>query len=391
MTDSVCLPLITVVTPSYNQGRFIEETILSVLNQDYPRIEYLVIDGGSTDNTLEILRRYEDRLSWVSETDRGQSHAINKGFRKAQGEILCWLNSDDTFEPGALRQVVNYFQLNPQVMMVYGEGNLIDEQGNFLSRFPYTCVFDLWALIYISDFILQPAAFFRAETLSKIGYVDENLHWCMDWDLWIRIGKHYRVDYLPYYLANARIYGSTKTSQGSFKRIREIIAMLHCHCSKIILPAYIIYSFGTLSTIIQAKSAMWYRFIRWILQPVRVLLWTFASNAQGVYKDGWLGRRANFMFAEGLTANVMRFVLDMPEDNRLVPNMVTILVNGKSLPPSVINSAGHHELLVPYDSAHKLPTSLTLIFERTLPRDTLFRQLACRIRRFEVTMDESAR
>lgn len=386
MIDSSHLPLITVVTPSYNQGRFIEETILSVLNQDYPRIEYLVIDGGSTDNTLDILRKYEDRLTWISEADRGQSHAINKGFRRAQGEILCWLNSDDTFESGAIRRVVDYMQRNPQVMLIYGDGNLIDEQGFFQSRFPYTCKFDLWQLVHTSDFILQPAAFFRAETLHQIGYLDEKLHWCMDWDLWIRIGKHYPVKYLPHCLANARIHKGTKTSQGGIKRFREIIAMLHRHCKKVLLPAFIIYGCGTLSTFVQARSAKWYRFMRWLLRPVRVLLWTFASNAQGVYQDGWLGRRANFMFAEGLAANSMHFALDVPDDKRVIPNKIIVSVNGLILPPQAITAAGYCKLIVPYDSDYKQPTEVTLFFDRALPQDCQLRRLVCRLRDVNVIM-----
>ena len=112
-------PLVSVITPSFNQGRFIEETIESVLSQDYPNVEYLIIDGGSTDNTLETLRRYEDKLSWICEPDKGQADAINKGFRKAQGDILCWLNSDDTYEAGAISKAVESLLENPDVKKAY--------------------------------------------------------------------------------------------------------------------------------------------------------------------------------------------------------------------------------------------------------------------------------
>ena len=134
MTD---LPLVSIVTPSYNQAAFLEETIRSVLEQDYPRVEYIIIDGGSTDGSAEIIQRYADRLAyWVSERDRGQTDAINKGFARATGSILAWLNSDDTYQPGALREAVDYLLAHPDVGMVYGDGNFIDEHGKVIGRFP---------------------------------------------------------------------------------------------------------------------------------------------------------------------------------------------------------------------------------------------------------------
>ncbi|MBN1277358.1 MAG: glycosyltransferase, partial [Deltaproteobacteria bacterium] len=189
MTD---MPVVTVVTPSYNQGKFIEQTIKSVLTQDYPDVEYIVIDGGSTDNTLEVLKKYSGRLDWISEPDEGQTNAINKGFKKAKGDILCWLNSDDTYEPGAIRRAVEFFIDNPDVMMVYGEGNEIDENGALIQRFPATREFDLWALVYIWDYILQPTTFFRKSVFDEIGMLNEDYYWCMDWDLWIRIGSRFK-------------------------------------------------------------------------------------------------------------------------------------------------------------------------------------------------------
>jgi glycosyltransferase involved in cell wall biosynthesis len=123
------LPVVTIVTPSYNQDQFLEQTIVSVLNQDYPRIEYLIIDGGSTDGSVEIIRRYENRLAfWVSESDRGQSHAVNKGLQRANGEILGWLNSDDVYCPGAVRAAVDFLELHPDVALMYGGA---DPRGGF--------------------------------------------------------------------------------------------------------------------------------------------------------------------------------------------------------------------------------------------------------------------
>ncbi|HLA97025.1 MAG TPA: glycosyltransferase family 2 protein, partial [Anaerolineales bacterium] len=130
-------PLVSIVTPSFNQGRFLEETIQSVLAQDYPRIEYLIVDGGSTDGSLEIIRRYADRLGWwVSEPDRGQTEALNKGFARARGEIFAWLNSDDTYLPQAVSEAVAYLQAHPEAGMVYGDANLVDEHGRVIGKFP---------------------------------------------------------------------------------------------------------------------------------------------------------------------------------------------------------------------------------------------------------------
>src|SRR5262245_11033457 len=152
-------PLVSIVTPSYNQGRYIEATIQSVLEQDYHHLEYLVLDGGSTDQTLTVLQRYEDRLLWISEKDRGQADAINKGFRLAQGQILGWLNSDDTYLPGTIRRVVDYFQTRRDVGMVYGEGYHVDASGKIIERY-YTEPFSFQRLAEIC-FICQPTVFMR--------------------------------------------------------------------------------------------------------------------------------------------------------------------------------------------------------------------------------------
>ena len=127
--------LISIVTPSYNQDRYIEETIRSVLLQDYPQIEYTIVDGGSTDNTVSIIRKYEDQLSWwVSEKDQGQTDAINKGFARAKGDILAWINSDDTYEPGVFTAAVKYFREHPNVGMIYGDCNYINESGSVIGK-----------------------------------------------------------------------------------------------------------------------------------------------------------------------------------------------------------------------------------------------------------------
>lgn len=378
------LPLVTIVTPSYNQGCFIEETILSVLNQDYPNIEYLVIDGGSTDNTIDILRKYEDRLFWISEPDRGQSHAINKGFQLARGEILCWLNSDDFFEPRAITVAVDKFIQDADVMMVYGDGNLVNEKGELISLFPYTRSFDLWALTYQLDYILQPSTFFRKVAVQQVDYLNEDLHWCMDWDLWIRIGSRNLVEYIPHCLANARIYGSNKSATGGLKRFMEIVSVLNAHCHKVILPAYIIYGFATITTYIHSTSFKWYRFLKRLLNPIRILLWAFASNAQGVYQDGWLGRKAKFLFASGINADTIFFEFDVPDNEFIFPNELSITVNGREMQRQFLTTAGVTELCIPYDRSLADITKVTLNFKNSLPWDSNLRRLACRLKQVKL-------
>lgn len=219
-------PLVSIITPSYNQGEFIRDTIESVLNQDYKNIEYIVVDGGSTDNTLEILKEYKDRLVYVSETDNGQSDAINKGFRMAKGEIVAWLNSDDVYEPGCITRAVQEFNQNPNAALVYGDGYLINRDGEKIRSFEFSRDFNLWALVHIWDYIMQPATFFRADALAKVNYLREELHWTMDWDLWIRLASKWDVRYIPQHFACSREYEDTKTSTGSQKRLDEILSVM---------------------------------------------------------------------------------------------------------------------------------------------------------------------
>lgn len=203
-------PLVSVVTPSFNKGSYIEETILSIQNQGYPNIEHIIIDGGSTDETLAILKKYEGRISWISEPDRGQSDAINKGWKKARGEIIAYLNADDTYPPDVVETAVNYLNEHPEIDLVYGDGILTDEKGNMLSTY-HAGEYLLRELIYCRDNILQPALFLRRDVYEKIGGIDESLHLAMDLDYWIRAGLHFRIGYLPRVLATAKIYGDTKS------------------------------------------------------------------------------------------------------------------------------------------------------------------------------------
>ncbi len=229
-------PLVSIVTPSYNQGRFIRETIESVLSQDYQPVEYLVFDGGSTDETLQVLRSYGDRFFWVSEKDKGQSNAINKGWRRARGEILAWLNSDDIYLPGAISKAVVFLRDHTEYGAVYGEGYHIRENGEIIERYP-TEPFSRNRLTE-TCFICQPTVFIRSRVLREVGLLDESLRYCMDYDLWFRIAQRYQWGYLPEYLACTRFYGGTKTLGQKVQVHREILDMVHRH-EKTIPPLWV--------------------------------------------------------------------------------------------------------------------------------------------------------
>ena len=203
--------LVSIVTPSYNQDRYIEGTIQSVLAQDYPKIEYRIVDGGSTDNTVGVIKKYESKLAgWVSEKDKGQTDAINKGFAQAKGDILAWINSDDTYEPGAVSAAVRYLQEHPDVGMVYGDCNFIDASGKVIGKFNAAQTnYSLLRQGY--SHIPQQTMFFRAELWRQVGPLDPSFYFAMDYDLWTRIAARAEIKYVPQTWANFRLHGSGKT------------------------------------------------------------------------------------------------------------------------------------------------------------------------------------
>ncbi|MFC1922227.1 glycosyltransferase family 2 protein [Chloroflexota bacterium] len=216
-------PLVSIVTPSYNQATYLEETIRSVLNQDYQNLEYIIVDGGSKDGSLEIIEKYANELAWwVSESDRGQTDAINKGFSKAKGEILAWINSDDTYLPGAISEAVEFLDSYPDIGLVYGDANLIDEDGEVIGRFPARQT-DKRRLMRGYVHIPQQAAFFRADIWRTVGPLDPSFYFAMDYDLWVRISQQSPIEYSPRLWANFRLHGDAKSIEADDRCWPEMV------------------------------------------------------------------------------------------------------------------------------------------------------------------------
>ena len=291
-------PFVTIVTPSFNQGRFIRQTIESVLAQDYPNLEYIIIDGGSTDETASVAAEYAGQLTFISEPDRGQSHAINKGFRLARGDVVSWLNSDDIILPGAVAHAVSAFERDPTLGAVYGEGYLINYDGAVTSRFPATEPFNLWKLIYVSDYILQQTTYFRRSVLDDVGFLNEDLHWGLDWDFLIRIGKRYWIEYIPQYMGSLREYDAAKTFSGGRRRFRELTAIMRAHSHKRFPPGYVTYGLDTYQRIL----GRYLPFASWrnaLTRKAHRTISRVLNESQGVYPDGWAAGRVKWMFPAG--------------------------------------------------------------------------------------------
>jgi glycosyltransferase involved in cell wall biosynthesis len=208
---SMDLPLVSVVIPSYNQARFLEFTIRSVLEQDYPRIELILVDGGSTDGSVDIIHRYANRFSfWVSEKDKGHADALNKGFSHATGEILAWLNSDDTYYPGAVSDAVASLQAHAEAGMVYGDADLTDENGKVIGRFASRQT-DYERLLRGSVHIPQATTFFRADLWRQVGPLSLSLFFAFDYDLWVRLARVSKLRYVPHAWATFRLHGEGKS------------------------------------------------------------------------------------------------------------------------------------------------------------------------------------
>jgi hypothetical protein len=296
------LPLVTVVTPSLNQGPFIRDTIESVLAQDYPNVEYLVQDGGSTDETIEILAKYGKTVDWMSEPDRSQSDAINKGFRRGRGDIFSWINSDDFLLPGAIWQAVEAFHADPSLGLVYGDGYVVDQDSGHYHRVE-TPEPNPWDLSNLHCYVFQPSSFFRSEAFWGVGGLDDGLRWVMDYDLFIRISKRYPTAHVPAAWAVQRVYDDCLTMSGGLPRYREMASLVRRHSGRRNPPACPRYLSETLirnfeqglrrvrlpTTTLEHAAAATNRRVAYVLQEAM----------RRVYVDGWVKRRCELWLARG--------------------------------------------------------------------------------------------
>ena len=333
MSENLKLPLVSIVTPSYNQGGFIRKCIESVLNQNYTNIEYIIIDGGSTDNTIDIIKEYEGRVKWVSERDNGQSDAINKGFKMANGEIVAWLNSDDFYEDNAVSNSVKHFLCDPELVLTYGEGYSTDETGLEKKRFHATQDFDLWTLVNVWDYILQPTTFFKKSALEKVDYLDSDLNWCMDWDLWIRLAKVGKIKYISEYIANSREYGDTKTSTGGFKRLNEIKEVMKKYSDLRIIPGYYLYALSTMYTSCK-DIAVINKMAKSLMAVGQRCVF---SNIPVRYKDGWIKGKYSLLLSPK-TSQISFSGKMMFED--IIPLKIKIVINGIQVDEILIDKTG---------------------------------------------------
>ena len=218
-------PTVSVITPSYNQAQYLEKTIQSVLAQDYPEIEYIIVDGGSTDGSVEIIKRYQSKLAWwVSEADEGQASAINKGMARARGEIVAWINSDDLYLPRAITGAVASFRSNPKVNLVFGDAITIDAEGIPLKKL----IFSDWGLIDLAAFriICQPAVFMRRDAFQAVKGLNLNYHFMLDHQLWIRIASLGPIKHEAAFWAAARHHGEAKNVSQAAAFGRETMEVL---------------------------------------------------------------------------------------------------------------------------------------------------------------------
>lgn len=301
MKKRQALPKVSIITPSYNQAQYLEQTILSVLGQDYPNLEYIIMDGGSTDGSVEIIKKYADQLTcWVSEPDEGQADAINKGFRRATGEVVAWLNSDDVYLPGTIGKAVTHLQEYPDVGMVYGDLRSINALGEPINAIRYQ-QYDLKNLLSM-QIIGQPTVFMRANILKRAGYLSLDYNFLLDHHLWLRMIQQAQIKYFPDEWAAARFHLSAKNvalAEGFGKEAFKILdwaktqpdmaEIVEDNKKEILAGAYRFDAFYLLDGghPWQALKAYWEVFIRkplFALQQMQRIIFAIAS----ILGFGWL-------------------------------------------------------------------------------------------------------
>jgi glycosyltransferase involved in cell wall biosynthesis len=298
------LPLVTIVTPTLNRGEFIRDTIESVLAQDYANIEYLVQDGGSSDATLQILKEYEGRVDWVSEPDRCQTHAIEKGFARGSGEILLWVNSDDVLRPGAVAAAVEAMTSDPRLGLVYGHADLLDRHGEVTQRYR-SQELSLWDLVNLWVPICQPSAYFRRSAYEAVGGLDESLRWAMDYDLFIKLALRFPIRRVAEVWSGYRIHDETLSMTGGIPRFRELIGVIRRYSNRRFPPATLHF----LIELLESNLGVWLRSpaapaagsslaARLTVLTRRASGWV-DRRVMSVYDDGWVGRDARWLLARG--------------------------------------------------------------------------------------------
>lgn len=347
-------PLVTIITPSFNQGHFIKATIDSVLSQDYPRIEYIIMDGGSTDSTTDVVRPYLDRLTYISEKDRGQTHAINKGLLRAKGEVVAYLNSDDTLLPGAITRAVAALGRHPDVGAIYGDGFQIDFDGKVKQQFPFTEPFNLWKLTFVLDYILQQSVFFRRACLEEIGWFNEDLHFGMDWDVLVRLGKRYGLAYVPETFGCLREYDDAKSFSGGARRFEELSRILREQTGERYPPGWWFYGLDTYDKIWSNRIR------RWIPGPLgRYVAMRFTHlcrakidraqfHSQGIFPDGWAAQTLHWMMPACYSHVAIRGVLP-GWAKPLQRQCLRVYVNG-AMVAEERPAPGEFEILIPIQS-----------------------------------------
>jgi len=361
-------PRVSIVTPSFNQGRFIARTIRSVLDQSYPNIEFVVVDGGSTDDTVAVLRSFGDRLSWVSEPDRGQTHAINKGFATATGAIRAYLNSDDTLLPKAVETVVDQFIKQDDLDLVYGDADYIDEMDKVTGTYATAG----WSFERLMQdcCICQPAAFWSARIAERVGAFDERLRFAMDYDYWLRIARQGGVvHHLPVRLAQSRLHSATKTlsfRSGIYGEIFDICMRHGGYVSRSYVHGYVHHLAherkgglhvlsrmvpGSETAVLEYMAArmgnppmtrrqaarrvlekVQGRFRRAAVAAMPSRLATPSRHVRGVWSDGWIERSASFS-----TANVKAMASLRLHGRVAVDCRVTVTADGKVLLTKALN------------------------------------------------------
>lgn len=349
-------PRVFIVTPSLNQGRFLREAIESVLSQDHP-VDYFVADGGSTDESVAVLESFGNRLRWVSGPDGGQSAAIAEAWRRSDAEIVAWLNSDDTLFPGAVSAAVDFLAEHPEAAMVYGKAWYTGVDGRFTEPYP-TREFDP-ELLARECFICQPAAFVRREVFQVVDLPDPGLRYCMDYDLWIRMSRHFEIAHLDRFLATSRVHPGTKTLSERELVYRETMEVVRRHFGGV--PRT--WKAGYIS--FRAKRILDRH--RWMIpRSVQRRLYDFAMRRKQLYApvapfaDGWVGRRTVHHVRLGEDGWVT-LSASSPHWPLRKPLAVKVVFEGKTLATAVVEGRGPFEIRVQVPGRRLVPVALELV------------------------------